>query len=199
MDTFGLVLMALVVVLTLLAAGVLLFMYRDGVIATVTAPSKPVGNFVRLSRGFGFYLLHLIATGVTTFLAAMFLAACIGAVNQRVGDLLFGAPVFLGEIILGFCSGFMINRFLGSSSARWIWIVPALLLLADFPSFVRSSSLNYTLQYFFAGKCSDCVEVMLMVAPFYGSIAYSLGAWAALRNPPDWRKRVGLEPKRSDT
>lgn len=197
-DTSAFVFLALLVVLTLLAAGVLLVMYRDSIKANALAQRTLPSNLAKLSRGCGFYLLHLVAIGITTFLLAMFVAACIGAVNQRVGDFLFEAPLFPGEIILGFCSGFVVDRFLGSSSAKWTWVVPALLLLSDFLSSIHGSSMSSTSQYFFAGKCSDCVEVMFMVAPFYTSIAYSLGAWAALKYPPDWRKRAELKPKRSD-
>ncbi len=138
------------------------------------------GTLIRWLRACGFYLIHAVIAGVVVFLVSMFLGAGVEALNHKVGDLLFWAPIFPGEIILGFFAGFAVNKFLRSGSAKWVWIFPALWLLSDFPSSIRSTGWSYTLNYLFGGKCSDCVEVAFLVAPFYASTAYSLGAWAAL-------------------
>lgn len=135
----------------------------------------------RWLRTCAFYSIHAVIAGIAVFLVSMFIGAGIEALNHGAGNLLFWAPVFPGQIILGFFAGFAVNKYLQSRSATWVWILPALWLLSDFPSSIRNTGWIYTLGYLFGGKCSDCVEVVFLVAPFYGSIAYSLGAWVALK------------------
>lgn len=139
------------------------------------------GTLIRWLRACGFYLIHVLIAGVAVFLVSILLSAGVEALNYNVGNALFWAPVFPGEIILGFFAGFAVNNVMRSKSAKWAWVLPALWLILDLPSQVRATGWNYTLPYLFAGKCADCVEVAILVAPLYASIAYSLGALAALR------------------
>ena len=142
-------------------------------------------------RNCALYFVHAVVAGIGVFLTSMFLGAGVESLNQKFGDSLFSAPIFPAEILLGFILGFAINRFLKSNSAKWAWILPAVWLFSDFPSSVGDTGWSYTLSYLFVGKCSDCVEVTFLVAPFYGSMAYSLGAWIAL-------KRLIITPEQTE-
>lgn len=133
----------------------------------------------------GIYALHAVIAGVAVFLVSTFLGAGVDALNYNVGNLIFWAPIFPSEIILGFFAGLKVNKFLRSRSAEWAWVLPAVFLISDLPSQVRDTGWNYTLSYLFAGKCADCVEVAILVAPLYASIAYSVGAFVALRRSVD--------------
>jgi hypothetical protein len=139
------------------------------------------GTLTRWLRACGFYLIHAVIAGIAVFLVSVFIGAGVEALNRRISNLLFWAPIFPSEIILGLVAGFAVTKSLRSESAKWVWIFPALWLLSDFPSSIRNTGWSYTLNYLFRGKCSDCVEVAFLVAPFYGSVAYSVGAWIALK------------------
>lgn len=139
-------------------------------------------------KAFGLYLVHVLIGTIGVFLVTVFLGA--GAehlLNAEAGgafDAFWGGSVFLPFIILGFLAGFFINRRLQSKSAKWAWIIPTFPIVYDFYSFTNLGW-ESTFIYLFAPKHGGGIEQFVTVAPFYGSIAYSLGAWLALKRRSD--------------
>lgn len=134
--------------------------------------------------------MHVIIATVAVLLVAFCLGAFVAHFAENIADSLFGSPIFPAEIVLGLVVGFFVNRQLLSKSALWVWILPALWLLSDIPSSVKETGWSYTWNYLFWGKCADCVEQTILVAPFYTSLAYSLGAWIALKKIPREQEQV---------
>jgi hypothetical protein len=115
--------------------------------------------------------------------------------------------IFWGTPLL---SGFFINRSARNRAACRVWAVGLLFLLAvviwDISIFKRSpyyqkltggQFLSYESHQLFgldAGKWGkgDGLEEIFVVVPVLGSIAYSLGAWFALREGPPSESATGL-------
>jgi hypothetical protein len=115
--------------------------------------------------------------------------------------------IFWGTPLL---SGFLINRSARSRAACRVWAVGLLFLLAvviwDISIFKRSQYyqkaagghfLSYESNQLFgldAGKWGkgDGLEEIFVVVPVLGSIAYSLGAWFALRDGPHSESATGV-------
>jgi hypothetical protein len=133
-------------------------------------------------RSSGAYFLHVVLACIGVFLISIFLGAGVGWLNEKLADAIFTESFYPGVIVVGLLVGYAANKFLQSKFVLWFWILPAILILWDFYDFRHIYGWRGTFNYLFLRKnCDDCVESLLMVAPFYGSIAYSLGAWAALK------------------
>lgn len=145
----------------------------------VTQASPRGDNWLRKS---GIYLVHFLIGGVGVFLVGILLAAVLDVVSSpSVSNAVFGGPVFFGDIGLGFLAGFTLNRKLRSKSAMWVWVLPAVWLIAAIPSAFGSPYGPNGWGVLFGTKCGgDCLDQLLTVCPFYGSVAYSLGSRAGL-------------------
>ena len=117
--------------------------------------------------------------------------------------------IFWGTPLL---AGFLTNRSARSRAACRVWAVGLLFLLAvviwDISIFKRSQYyqkltggqvFSYESHQLFgldAGKWGkgDGLEEVFVVVPVLGSIAYSLGAWFALRDEPHRESATGLTP-----
>jgi|GEM_PF-5155417 len=136
----------------------------------------------QFTRSGGLYLVHVFIGTAAVFLITTFIGAGITHLSEKMADRAFGGPAFLAYIVFGFFGGLFINRHLRSDSAKWAWIPWTLVILFDFYSY-RKFGWEFTFSYLFGPPEGAGVEQVFTVAPFYSSIAYSLGAWAALWRP----------------
>lgn len=133
-------------------------------------------------RKIGVYALHVLVGTIGVFVVSALLDLILEALSSvSVADAVFGGPVFFGQIGLGFLLGFTLNQQLRSKSAMWVWVLPAVWLIAAIPSAFGSLYGPNGWGTLFGTKCRpDCLDQLITVCPFYGSVAYSLGSWAGL-------------------
>lgn len=136
-------------------------------------------------RKVGIYFVHVIIANAGVWAAALLLGVISEKiVGSGVTDQILARPIFPLHIVLGFLAGFLVNGRLQSKSALWAWIPTVALLSTYFLPSERIGGLGSTATYLFGKNCSDCLEQFLVVSPFYASVAYSIGAWLALKSPP---------------
>jgi len=137
----------------------------------------------------GTYVLHALVASVIVFLTSMLFGVILGELlGAELGDRIFARPIYPGEIVCGFLAGLVLNRRSQSKSAAWVWIPTATLLSTYFLPSERTDGFASTAAYLFGPHCGDCFEQVVMVSPFYASVAYSIGAWVALRWPANSSK-----------
>lgn len=128
------------------------------------------------------YLLHVAVSTVGVFLCSMVVGAVLEQTStSRLGDLIFTRPPYIGVAVLGLLIGFLMNRRLHSVSAAWVWIFPFFVFLTEILPELRMGDFSGVINYLLARGCGGCMDQLLIISPFVGSAAYSLGAWAALR------------------
>lgn len=108
--------------------------------------------------------------------------------HSRAGhlfDLPGSAPLFAGYWVVGALSGYWINRCGRSRAALWVWLPPLAVLAVSFWSEYRTLSGGWpdASAAFFSSDCSssECLGELLFTSPAVTCIAYSAGAWWALR------------------
>ena len=88
-------------------------------------------------------------------------------------------PYFLTSILAAIFLGAWSFHFAPKSpSASWVWVVPALLLLQHLrPWSFRSQDLSIAWNDLFGPNCgnTECLMELFVTAPFFTSIAYSVG------------------------
>jgi hypothetical protein len=86
---------------------------------------------------------------------------------------LLDEPYFITPILSGFLLGKVGAHFFHSASAVLVWIVPAAILVVSMAS---APGMNIWNNYFGSG-CggSECAYEWLFTAPFYTSVAYTVG------------------------
>ncbi|HLJ40308.1 MAG TPA: hypothetical protein VKT50_02355 [Candidatus Acidoferrales bacterium] len=130
--------------------------------------------------GIGFYSIHVLISAVAIDLVVVFLVVIIEhIINPRVGDELLSPPFFPAQVTLELIGGFFVNRYLQCKSAKWTWVVPAALVFFYVTS---EQGWSGTVTYLFGSNCGDCFLQTITTGVVYGSIAYSLGAWAAMKS-----------------
>jgi hypothetical protein len=143
-------------------------------------------------RGLLFYIGHtVVATLVATamgFLISMLLALfCLVVPQVRVPlGYVLGEPFFPLQVLSGVILGFLANRRFRNWSAVWVWIPPAANLAHTISTWKVYTSRSYwedVWAYFFVG--TDGLHALFYTAPVYTAIAYSVGAFLALRCSPD--------------
>lgn len=130
--------------------------------------------------GIGFYIIHVLISTIAVLAVVVLIGGVIEHItNPRVADKLLAPPFFPAQVTLGLIGGFFVNRYLQCKSAKWTWIAPALLVL-----FYAASEQDWGAagSYLFGTNCRDCPVQGFTAGVFCGSIAYSLGAWAAMRS-----------------
>jgi hypothetical protein len=96
-------------------------------------------------------------------------------------------PPFLGEMVIALVLGLALNRWLESKSAKWAWILPlawlVFLIIGERPrNPLEGTFFHATWNNFFSmDPGEEGLAAMFGTAPFYSSIAYSIGAWLALK------------------
>ena len=94
-------------------------------------------------------------------------------------------PYFLGPIVVAFVLGIFSNRVWKTNSAAWVWLLPTVILiwnLMAWKSYTSRSNWADAWANYFGSDCGDseCLYAVFVTAPFYTSVAYSLG-WIAMR------------------
>lgn len=128
------------------------------------------------------YLLHSTVASVGVYLCSMSLGAVIEQMlRARFADSAFTRPPYVGQIVLGFIIGFLVNRRLHSKSAMWAWVFPFLVFLITAYDYLQVGGLGGVWSYLLGAHCGGCIEQILTISPVCSSVAYSLGAWIASR------------------
>jgi hypothetical protein len=101
-------------------------------------------------------------------------------VDQRAFAILSDNPYFLGAILVAFVLGYTSHRFFKSSAATCVWILPSIILIWNvftWKSYAPRSDLADAWANYFGKDCggSECIYELFVTAPFYTSVAYSLG------------------------
>jgi hypothetical protein len=105
-------------------------------------------------------------------------------VDQRVFRVLVDNPYFLGPIVAAFVLGLFSNRVWKTNAGFWVWLLPAVILVWNvfsWKSYTSRSNLADAWANYFGSDCGDseCLNEVLVTAPFYTSVMYSLG-WIAM-------------------
>lgn len=114
--------------------------------------------------------------------------------TSKFHAILTGTPYYPMQIGMALLLGFALSRLLAHRSMTSVWILPAAALCAAMLSFLRfgqnvvwaspmTSSISIWSHYFGWG-CQPklrCIDQLIYTVPFYSSVAYSLGAFAARR------------------
>ncbi len=106
-------------------------------------------------------------------------------VDQRVFRGLVDNPYFLGPIVAAFVLGLFSNRVWKTNAGFWVWLFHAVILVWNvfsWKSYTSRSNLADAWANYFGSDCGDpeCLYDVLVTAPFYTSVAYSVG-WIAMR------------------
>lgn len=99
----------------------------------------------------------------------------------RTFNRVLSLPYFPLQILMGLVTGYLGQLKLRSNFARWIWIVPLIILVSRFFSFdvsVFEASMLARVDHFFGNGCRPpaCFDQMRYTAPVYTALAYSLGS-----------------------
>jgi hypothetical protein len=105
------------------------------------------------------------------------------AVDQPIFRIGADNPYFTGPVVVSFLFGAFSRRFFRTRSALWVWVLPTLVLLVDILTWQSHSSRSRWADVwanYFGSSCGDteCLGELLVTAPFYTSVAYTLG-WIA--------------------
>jgi len=137
------------------------------------------------------YIMDLVLATAGVSLAALLLAGALETIfGESLADRLWLGPIFPAHIALGLVMGFLMNRKWQLRSTPWVWLPMAALLLLDVSNYARLGGLRFVAAHLFgrAGYPDEVFEQLLIVAPFYASVAYSIGAWLALKRSPSSAK-----------
>lgn len=138
---------------------------------------KPEDELPKWLPKLGAYFLHIVLAWIGILAISLFLGAGVSWLNDNLAGAIFFESPYPGEIVLGLLIGYAANKVLRSRFVLWFWVLPTLPILDEF----YGSPWRDTFHYLFVARCTNCIEQLFIVAPFYGSIAYSLGAWVALK------------------
>jgi len=140
-------------------------------------------------------ILHTLAAAVGCVMTAAVLIQIIFQVVHRIDptatkgpyySLLFNS-YFPLQIAIGLLAGYVNSVRFKNPIAMWVWVLPAVAVArAIFAWHGYSVTENYWMavfHHFFWRECHlpltrSCAEQFLLIAPFYASIAYSLGTLA---------------------
>jgi hypothetical protein len=128
------------------------------------------------------FLIHELLAVILCPLVTLFIVLVVGLTAFHLSASLYAlmfkslfSPFYWGAAVP---IGFWFNRRMGHHSACWVWVLPILaisLLLIGF----RVSMAEFYERLF---TCRDeCISAMLLTVPGMNCIAYSIGAWLALR------------------
>jgi hypothetical protein len=93
---------------------------------------------------------------------------------------LLNEPYFIAPIAAGFLLGLFGHRLFRSSLAVWVWVVPMVILIWSVATWRNEGFRPYWTDVwnnYFGSQCgsSECAYEWLVTAPFYTSVAYTLG------------------------
>ncbi len=148
-----------------------------------------------------FLPLHVVVALVGGTLATILIGGLFGAILSKIGVLPPRFPVIFNPFIWlpGFFLGFAVNRFVRHRSAPFVGVVGLVFLVGvmfwdvsilkhggHYPYLTPGNYWDYELLVLFSPSdkaCGDseCLGKLFVTAPFVISVAYSIGAWLALR------------------
>jgi hypothetical protein len=103
----------------------------------------------------------------------------------------FAGPTYLFFILAGLGLGYAVNRRQRSRAALWVWILPTIWsvyeVALDMGSGIHhgESVWDYIWNILiFANRELAYIGQWVIGAPFFSAVAYSFGAWLAIRRPP---------------
>jgi hypothetical protein len=135
---------------------------------------------IRVGEGFGSFLLHLLIASIGTLLITGLLSFLLSLIASRslVSMIVLG-PWFAIPILSGVVLGYLLANILPSSGARWVWVVPAILLVVNIGSALTSSYEREDIwinEFGPQSRCTACMDESLLTAPLAGCIGYAIGA-----------------------
>ena len=107
-----------------------------------------------------------------------------GNLADRIGEqpifTLLNEPYFVAPVAAGFVLGMFSYRVFRSRSAAWVWAVPMAVLIYNVTTWRAGGFGPYwqdVWNNYFGSQCesSGCFYEWLVTAPFYTSVAYTLG------------------------
>jgi hypothetical protein len=128
-----------------------------------------------------FHLLAIYPAFLVGVLVSLPIVAILPVIGQQasVSGRLLEEPFWVPEIVAGFCAGWFFYKRLPSKIALLAWIAPAVFLSWSAWSWHKTASMyDPTWDTYFGSHCggSECLYQLLLTAPFYTSVAYSLAA-----------------------
>jgi hypothetical protein len=140
-----------------------------------------------------YYLREVFLSTYGSMLAAAFLVYLAfplvrlfyveSPITFRDFNRILSEPYFPLQIAMGAIAGGYARHRFKRSFASWVWVLPLahfLFCLAQFDVSVFQNPLAVRFEHFLGNGCRppQCWDQMLCTAPFYTSVAYSLGAWS---------------------
>jgi hypothetical protein len=111
---------------------------------------------------------------------------------HQLGGVLMGLPYFPVHVGLALVLGWSLGAWLQHRSMEWVWIIPFLVLSYEIVTFSPLKPLGFKPDWylsspsrvsrFFGWGCrpeNRCLEQLIFTMPFYGALAYSVGAYLA--------------------
>jgi hypothetical protein len=140
----------------------------------------------------GLYLVHCSVASLGVFLASALVTVLLEkSLNPGFADRLFAGPAHITQLVLGLIAGVLMNRRTHSGSALFSWVPAAIIVAIDVQAYMRIGGVSYVHGHLFGTQCGECIEPLLIVSPFYASLAYSFGALLSFKLP----KRSPVESK----
>lgn len=125
-------------------------------------------------------LLAVVVCPIVTFLIVLAFGLTAFHLSASLYALLFRSlfsPFYWGAAVL---IGFRFNRRMRHHSACWVWVLPIL----TFSLLLLRYSVPAGVYYEKLLTCHDeCLAAMFVTMPTMNCVAYSVGAWLALRSP----------------
>lgn len=134
-------------------------------------------------------MLGGILLSVLVSLPFAFFSSGMGNIFDRIGDTWFlrygvDGPFPIVPVLVAACIGFASPRLSKTSAPAWVWIIPTVLLLVSVAPrvFESPSQAKWVLDNYFGRGCgsSECLYELFITAPFYTSLAYTMG-WLVRR------------------
>lgn len=151
----------------------------------------PSAVFMRkeLVRNLGEVVVGLAAVVFVAVLGSILGLTLYGRLDRLVP--FFAGPTYLFFILVGLGMGYVANRRQRSRAPLWVWILPTIWsvygVASDLSSGIHQheSVLDYIWNILiFPNRELAYIGQWVIGAPFFSAVAYSFGAWLAIRRPP---------------
>jgi len=159
------------------------------------------------TKGAVIFVAHVLLAMIATMVIGGLMCVTVGAWLGKARNPWFDVPY--SPLLWGFAFflGLFLNLIMPTHSAKWVWIVGALWLIvvgasdisAYDPRWCNGCSLPQYVwySYFSYWNCTqECLGQLLVTAPMLNSVAYSLGAAAALKFSHSAASEIGADKER---
>jgi hypothetical protein len=151
-------------------------------------------------RDVALYLVHVIigTVGPDWFgtLASWFNLATAGLLPARIGRSLawlVAEPFFPLPVLAGLVLGYLVNRRLRNWFAALVWVPPAAALIYTIATWRVYAFRTYWEDVWASLFLGKDIASVLITAPFYTAVAYSVGSYAGYRSGRPLSSRAKLE------